>query len=91
MGAFGYFPTYALGNLVAAQLWTHIRAELPQLDEDTANGDFSALREWLGDHVHRFGRMFTPVQTLERAVGERLDPQPFLDYLHAKHAEIHGI
>jgi carboxypeptidase Taq len=90
-GDFGYFPTYALGNLIAAQLWARIREELPDLDERIAAGDFAPLRDWLREHVHRFGRMFTPVQTLERAIGARLDPEPFLDYLWAKHADVYGL
>jgi len=90
-GAFGYFPTYALGNLIAAQLWAGLRADLPGLDDRVAAGDFEALREWLGLHVHRYGRMFTPAQTLQRAVGAELDPKPFLDYLWRKHAGIHAL
>ena len=90
-GAFGYFPTYALGNLIAAQIWARLREELPALDEHIAAGDFAPLRAWLGAHVHRYGRMFTPAQTLRRAVGAEIDPQPFLDYLWDKHAEIHAV
>jgi carboxypeptidase Taq len=90
IGVFGYFPTYALGNLVAAQLWARIREDLPALDERIAAGDFAPLRKWLADHLHRYGRMFTPAQTLRRATGADLDPQPFLDYLWAKHADVHG-
>jgi carboxypeptidase Taq len=90
-GAFGYFPTYALGNLIAAQLWARIRADLPALDERIAAGDFAPLREWLAEHVHRYGRMFTPAQTLRRAIDAELDAQPFLDYLWAKHADVHGV
>ena len=90
-GAFGYFPTYALGNLMAAQLWRTIRVELPELDERVRAGDFTALRDWLAVRVHRSGRMFTPAQTLRRAIGEDLDPEPFLDYLWVKHGEIHAV
>jgi carboxypeptidase Taq len=90
-GGFGYFPTYALGNLIAAQLWERIRADHPDLDEHIAAGDFMPLRTWLGRHVHRYGRMFTPVQTLRRAIGSDLDPAPFIDYLWAKHTDVHGI
>ena len=90
-GGFGYFPTYALGNLIAAQLWESINRDLPDLDEHIAAGDFTPLRDWLGLHVHRFGRMFTPAQTLRRAIGADLDPAPFLDYLWAKHGDVHGV
>ena len=59
-GAFGYFPTYALGNLIAAQLWARIGEQLPDLDGRIAAGDFEPLRAWLREHVHRYGRMFCP-------------------------------
>jgi carboxypeptidase Taq len=90
-GAFGYFPTYALGNIIAAQLWERLRADLPQLDEQIAAGEFAPLREWLREHVHRYGRMYTPAETLRRAIGAEIDPQPLLDYLWEKHAEVHGV
>jgi carboxypeptidase Taq len=90
-GGFGYFPTYALGNLIAAQLWARACEDLPDLEEHIAAGDFVPLRDWLGGHVHRYGRMFTPAQTLRRAIGAELDAEPFLDYLWAKHADIHGV
>jgi carboxypeptidase Taq len=83
-GLFGYFPTYALGNVVAGQLWERVTAELPDIDEQFAAGDFAPLRAWLGEHVHRFGRRLMPGDLLERVVGGPLDPAPYLAYLEAK-------
>jgi len=83
-GLFGYFPTYAIGNVIAGQLWARISNELPDLDERFAAGDFSALREWLGEHVHRHGRRLMPDELLERVVGGPLDPGPYLAYLERK-------
>jgi carboxypeptidase Taq len=83
-GLFGYFPTYALGNVIAGQLWSLIVAELPDLDERIAAGDFAPLREWLGRRVHRLGRRRMPAELLDEAVGGPLDPQPYLDYLESK-------
>jgi carboxypeptidase Taq len=83
-GLFGYFPTYALGNVIAGQVWERITEDLPDLDERFAAGEFGPLREWLGEHVHRFGRRLMPAELLERVVGGPLDPRPFLDYLEAK-------
>jgi len=90
-GGFGYFPTYALGNMIAAQLWACAREDHPDLEERIAAGDFAPLREWLGGRLHRYGRMFTPAQTLRRAIGADLDAKPFLDYLWDKHSDIHGL
>jgi carboxypeptidase Taq len=83
-GLFGYFPTYALGNVVAGQLWERVTADVPDLDERFARGEFGALRHWLRERVHRSGRRFTPAETIERAVGAPLDPGPYLAYLRAK-------
>jgi carboxypeptidase Taq len=83
-GLFGYFPTYALGNVVAGQLWARIGAELGDLEEHFAAGDFAPLREWLREHVHRWGRRLTPAETIERACGAPIDPEPYLGYLRDK-------
>jgi carboxypeptidase Taq len=83
-GLFGYFPTYAIGNVIAGQLWARINAELPDLDERLAAGDFAPLREWLGEHVHRHGRRLMPDELLARVVGGPLDPAPYLAYLGRK-------
>jgi carboxypeptidase Taq len=83
-GLFGYFPTYALGNVIAGQLWARIGEELGDLDETFAAGDFAALRAWLGEHVHRHGRRLLPAELLEQTVGGPLDPAPYLRYLDAK-------
>jgi carboxypeptidase Taq len=83
-GIFGYFPTYALGNVIAGQVWARVNADLPDLDERFAAGEFAPLREWLAEHVHRFGRRLLPTDLLQRVTGEGLDPAPYLDYLEAK-------
>ena len=81
---FGYFPTYALGNVIGVQLWERATSELGDLDEQFARGDFDALREWLREHVHRWGRAFEPPELMRRAAGGPLDPEPYLAYLRAK-------
>jgi carboxypeptidase Taq len=86
-GLFGYFPTYTLGNLIAAQLWTRLLSDVTDLEAQIARGDFGALREWLGEHIHRHGRKFPPRELLERVTGDSLRPEPFLDYLRAKLAD----
>jgi carboxypeptidase Taq len=83
-GGFGYFPTYSLGNIISAQIWERLREDVTDVDEQMGRGEFSAIREWLREHIHRHGRKFLPVETLERAVGGPLDPEPYLNYLQAK-------
>ena len=91
-GSIGYFPTYALGNLISAQIWEKITADLPDLDGDFERGEFGTLRDWLRENLHRHGRKFTPGETLERVVGTReIDPEPYVRYLREKLAGIYGI
>jgi len=84
VGAFGYFPTYTLGNLMAAQLWLRLLADVPDLEPAIAAGDFAPLRDWLRDRVHRHGRALWPRELLLRATGEELRVEPFLRYLRGK-------
>ena len=88
--SFGYFPTYALGNVVSVQLWERATADLGDLDEQFERGDFTPLRLWLGEHVHRYGRVFTPQELLQRTVGAGMDPAPYLGYLERKLGELFG-
>jgi carboxypeptidase Taq len=90
-GAFGYFPTYALGNVIAAQVWEAVLADVPDMRERIEAGDFTALRQWLREHLHRHGRKFTPADTLARVAGGPLDTEPLLRYLDEKFGEIYGL
>jgi len=91
MGSFGYFPTYALGNLIAGHLWERVHAELPDLDERLAAGNLRPLREWLRERVHRHGARYTMPELLERAAGTSISVEPFLAYLKAKLADVYGV
>jgi carboxypeptidase Taq len=84
-GAFGYFPTYQLGNVMSVQIWEAARRALPDLDEQFERGDFSALAEWLRENLYSLGRKLTPTETLERVAGGALDPEPYLRYLREKY------
>jgi carboxypeptidase Taq len=92
IGAIGYFSTYALGNLISAQLWERIGADLPELEDDFERGEFGALREWLRENVHRYGRTYTPAELLERATGAKaIDAGPYVRYLQRKIGDIYGL
>jgi carboxypeptidase Taq len=91
-GSIGYFPTYALGNLISAQIWEKITAEIPDLEDSIGAGEFEPLRTWLREHLHRYGRKFTPSETLELVAGTPdIDPEPYVRYLRGKLADIYGI
>jgi len=86
----GYFPTYALGNVVSVQLWERAEADLGSFDEQFERGEFAGLAEWLHDHVHRFGRMLEPQELIRRATGSTMDPEPYLGYLQRELEELFG-
>jgi carboxypeptidase Taq len=86
----GYFPTYALGNLIAGQLWERVHADIPDLDAQLEEGQLMGLREWLREHVHRHGAKFPMPELLERVVGEPLSVTPFMSYLKRKLGQVYG-
>ena len=90
-GLFGYFPTYAIGNLVAGQLWERVRVDLPDLDARVSAGELLPLREWLREHVHRHGSKWGANDMLERVTGAPIAVAPFLGYLKDKLAGVYGV
>lgn len=89
-GSFGYFPTYALGNVVAAMLWQRMQAEMPGMEEEFARGEFGSYRQWLQEHIHTFGSMYSPNDLRQKVFGAPgLDAQPLIDYLTAKVGELY--
>lgn len=80
-GAFGYFPSYALGCVIAAQLWEALESDLGPQADALARGEVGAIAGWLGDNVHRFGRRLDTEPLLEQATGRGLDAAPFLRHL----------
>jgi carboxypeptidase Taq len=84
-GHIGYFSTYLLGTVMSVQIWEKILEDVPDLEEQIERGEFTALREWLGEHVHALGKKFSPQETLRRATGSTIDPKPYLAYLRAKY------
>lgn len=89
-GLVGYFPTYTLGNLYAAQLFAAARAQLGDLDAQFARGDFATLLGWLREQVHRHGQRFTPKQLVERATKAPPDWRPLVAALRAKYLDAEG-
>jgi carboxypeptidase Taq len=85
----GYFPTYALGNVISLQIWGAVREALPDLDDQLEAGELTELAGWLRDNLYSLGRKFTPKETIERLTGSpTIDPQPYLAYLRDKSAAL---
>jgi len=88
-GGIGYFPTYALGNVISLQIWAAVRDAIPDLDEQMEAGELVTLSAWLRDNLYSLGRKLTPKETIERLTGSpTIDPQPYLAYLREKLAAL---
>jgi carboxypeptidase Taq len=90
-GLFGYFPTYCLGNLYAAQLWEAAARDLGDLPGSIERGDFAPLRIWLNEHVHAHGRRFRAAEICLRSTGAVLSPEPMMRHLEGKIRPIYGV
>jgi carboxypeptidase Taq len=92
-GGVGYFPTYTLGNLYAAQFMEGAKREVGEdaLARSFRNGDFALLRSWLREHIHRHGRRFRAAELCRRATSAPLTPAPFIRYLSEKITNLYGL
>ena len=90
-GNFGYFPTYSLGSVMAAQLFEAAESEIDDLDDKIAAGEFDDLREWLSENVYRHGSRYETNELVERATGEEFSADAFTDYVEEKYGELYGI
>jgi carboxypeptidase Taq len=87
VGHFGYFPSYALGAVIAGQLYEALRAERSSLDEEIAAGQFNGVMEWLRDNVHGVGARLPVQELIKQATGKPLTAAAYLRYLEAKYLE----
>jgi carboxypeptidase Taq len=89
-GMIGYFPTYALGNLVSAQLWEKMHQDMPSLEDEIRQGNFITMLEWLRLNIHRHGAKYETQELVQKVTGTKIDPQPYLRYLTAKYSDIYA-
>lgn len=90
-GLFGYFPTYTLGNVYAGCLYKALRAAVPDLDSQLAEGETVAATGWLRENLQRHGGLYTPREVIERATGAPPSEEPLLDYLEAKFTGLYDL
>lgn len=90
-GLFGYFPTYALGNLYSAQWWNAIKKDVRGTDAKIAAGEFGPILAWLRKNIHRHGRRYSASELVLKATGEPLGAGHFTGYLRKKFGDIYGI
>ena len=90
-GAFGYFPTYTLGNLYSVQFYTQAKKDVPGMEESFARGDYSGLLSWLRENIHSRGRGRKAEELVQELTGQPLSAQPFMDYLEAKYRKVYNL
>jgi carboxypeptidase Taq len=90
-GLVGYFPTYSLGNLYASQFFDQAEQELGPLSKQFARGEFRALRQWLGEKIHRHGQRYTAAELAQRTTGKPLSHAPLIAHLRRKLAPLYGL
>lgn len=90
-GYVGYFPTYFLSNLWAAQLAAAIEKEMGSLEQLTAEGRFDQINHWLKEKVYRFGAIYSSEELIESATGEPLSSKYYIDYLRKKYSEVYKL
>jgi carboxypeptidase Taq len=84
-GLIGYVSTYLLGTVMSVQIWEKMAEDVGDLDELMERGEFTPIREWLGEHVHGHGRKYPPQELLQKATGSTIDAKPYLNYLKRKY------
>ncbi|MBA3075561.1 MAG: carboxypeptidase M32 [Anaerolineae bacterium] len=90
-GSIGYFPTYALGNLVSSQLWEKINQDIPTLEAQIEQGKFDELLSWLRLKIHQHGAKFEPQVLVKEVTGSSITPEPYIRYLTTKYSEIYNL
>lgn len=90
-GAFGYFPSYALGYMYAAQIKQALLKDLPNFDELLENGELLPIKDWLTDKIHKHGGMKKPLEILQDVTGEGLNAQYLVDYLEQKYSKVYQL
>lgn len=90
-GLIGYFPTYALGNMLAAQFWNRALQDHPEIPAEIERGKFDTLLKWLNVNIHQHGRKFMPAELTKRITGESIQSGAYMTYLENKYSAIYGL
>jgi carboxypeptidase Taq len=90
-GLFGYFPTYAIGNLISAQLWEVMQKDNPVVEKQIEQGNFKEILAWLREHVHRHGAKFEPQELVEKVTGSKINSSAYIRYLKKKFGAIYNL
>jgi len=89
-GLYGYFPTYALGNIYGGQILFRVSREIPDWRDQIAKGNFHNVKRWLSENVYRHGNLHDPADLIKIVAGEEINVKHFLDYLNEKYSKLYG-
>jgi carboxypeptidase Taq len=89
-GMFGYFPSYALGNIYSGQILQAMQTTLPNWRTQLAKGEFKKVKNWLVDNIHSQGNLYDASDLIKKISGKKLDVKPYLSYLNEKYSSLYG-
>ncbi|MEM2105350.1 MAG: carboxypeptidase M32 [Candidatus Bathyarchaeia archaeon] len=89
-GLFGYFPSYALGNIYSGQILAQMEKDLPNWREQVSKGNFNLVKNWLVNNIHRYGNLYDPADLIKKITGMELSVKPYLQYLEGKYSKLYG-
>ena len=92
LGALGYFPSYTLGAMIAAQLFEKVKVDIPHVKDLVRRGEFRPIKEWLNRNIHETGSLYaSPDELLVAATGKPLDPRIYTKYLKEKYTDLYSL
>jgi carboxypeptidase Taq len=89
-GLYGYFPSYALGNIYSGQMLARIKEDMPDWRNQLAQGNLKSIQRWLTENVHSYGDLYDPAELIRKITGKKLDAEPYLEYLEEKYSALYG-
>jgi carboxypeptidase Taq len=89
-GYFGYFPSYALGNIYSGQILATMEKDLPNWRKQLEKGNFTPVKDWLIKNVHSYGNLYDPSDLIKKIAGRDLNVKPYLSYLNEKYSTLYG-
>jgi carboxypeptidase Taq len=89
-GYFGYFPSYALGNIYSGQILAAVEKDMPNWTDQIAKGNFHNVKQWLIENVHQYGKLYNAADLIKKIAGEEINVKYYLDYLNEKYSKLYG-
>ena len=89
-GSFGYFPSYAIGSAIGAQIYAYMKKTVP-IEQWILDDDFQKIKDYLKNHFHQYGAIYNTNELLQKVTGEPFNPQYYIDYLKEKYTRIYHL